>query len=559
MEWLDTLLWDQSSIAHSVLLLATVIAFGILLGKIKFGGISLGITMVLFVGIVLSHFGFTVSSEVNHFVKEFGLILFVYSVGLQVGPGFFSSFKKGGITMNLLATGVVFLGVITTLAIHFVTGTPMVTMVGVLSGAVTNTPGLGAAQQAFADIHGGVVDPTIALGYAVAYPLGVIGIILSIISIRYIFKISMDKESEKIQRESDKSSSGAKGISLIIKNPDIFGKTIGYISNNMEHGSFVVSRVFHRESQRIEIANGNTILNENDKVYVVTTDKDEKSVTKLLGETIDMERKQWIRLESQFISRRILITNQKLSGKKLGQLHLRKMYSINITRINRAGVDLVADPGLSLQVGDTVHVVGTDSAITSVEKVLGNSLKRLNEPNLISLFIGIGLGMLVGSIPFVFPGIPQPVKLGLAGGPLIVAILISRFGYKLKMVSYTTQSANLMIREIGITLFLACVGLGAGENFVGTIVNGGYTWIAYGFIITVLPLLTIGIIGRYFFKINYLTLMGLLAGSTTDPPALAYSNAATGNDAPAVGYATVYPLTMFLRVLTAQLLILFFC
>ena len=559
MEWLDTLLWDQSSIAHSVLLLATVIAFGILLGKIKFGGISLGITMVLFVGIVLSHFGFTVSSEVNHFVKEFGLILFVYSVGLQVGPGFFSSFKKGGITMNLLATGVVFLGVITTLAIHFVTGTPMATMVGVLSGAVTNTPGLGAAQQAFADIHGGVVDPTIALGYAVAYPLGVIGIILSIISIRYIFKISMDKESEKIQRESDKSSSGAKGISLIIKNPDIFGKTIGYISNNMEHGSFVVSRVFHRESQRIEIANGNTILNENDKVYVVTTDKDEKSVTKLLGETIDMERKQWIRLESQFISRRILITNQKLSGKKLGQLHLRKMYSINITRINRAGVDLVADPGLSLQVGDTVHVVGTDSAITSVEKVLGNSLKRLNEPNLISLFIGIGLGMLVGSIPFVFPGIPQPVKLGLAGGPLIVAILISRFGYKLKMVSYTTQSANLMIREIGITLFLACVGLGAGENFVGTIVNGGYTWIAYGFIITVLPLLTIGIIGRYFFKINYLTLMGLLAGSTTDPPALAYSNAATGNDAPAVGYATVYPLTMFLRVLTAQLLILFFC
>ena len=559
MEWVDKLLWDQSSIAHSVLLLATVIAFGILLGKIKFGGISLGITMVLFVGIVLSHFGFTVSSEVNHFVKEFGLILFVYSVGLQVGPGFFSSFKKGGITMNLLATGVVFLGVITTLVIHFVTGTPMVTMVGILSGAVTNTPGLGAAQQAFADIHGGVVDPTIALGYAVAYPLGVIGIILSIISIRYIFKISMDREAEKIQEESKKSTSGTKGISLIIKNPVIFEKTIGYISNNMEHGSFVVSRVFHKETQRIEIANGNTVLKENDKVYVITTEKDEASVTKLLGEPIDMERKQWVRLESQFISRRILITNQKLSGKKLGQLHLRKMYSINITRINRAGVDLVADPGLSLQVGDTVHVVGTDSAITSVEKVLGNSLKRLNEPNLISLFIGIGLGMILGSIPFVFPGIPQPVKLGLAGGPLIVAILISRFGYKLKMVSYTTQSANLMIREIGITLFLACVGLGAGENFVGTIVNGGYTWIAYGFIITVLPLLTIGIIGRYFFKINYLTLMGLLAGSTTDPPALAYANATTGNDAPAVGYATVYPLTMFLRVLTAQLLILFFC
>jgi len=556
MEWINELLWGHG-IAHSILLLSVVIAFGILLGKIKIYGISLGITMVLFVGIILSHYGFTIDHEINHFFKEFGLILFVYSVGLQVGPGFFSSFKKGGITLNMLAAGIVLLGVTVTLIIHYATGIPMSTMVGILSGAVTNTPGLGAAQQAYSDVHG-AVDDTIALGYAVAYPLGVVGIILSILSVRYFFRISMDKEMEALRLEDEHSNSGAKGISMVVTNPAIFDKSISEISATIEHGSFVISRVWRHSNKKIEVAEADTVLHEDDKVFVITTEQDVDSIVAMIGETIEMERKQWVRLESQLVNRRILITNEKMNGKKLGQLQLRKQYGINITRINRAGVELLATPALALQVGDTVSVVGTDSTIANVEKELGNSMKRLNEPNLMTIFIGIGLGMILGSIPFVFPGIPQPVKLGLAGGPLIVAILLSRFGYKLKLVTYTTQSANLMLREVGITLFLACVGLGAGEKFVETVVNGGYAWIGYGFIITVIPLVTIGCIGRHFFKLNYLTLMGLLAGSTTDPPALAYSNATAGNDAPSVSYATVYPLTMFLRVLTAQLLILMF-
>ena len=482
MNWINDLLWGEG-IGHSILLLSFVIAAGIQLGKIKVFGVSLGITLVLFVGIILGHFGFTINHNVIHFFKEFGLILFVYSVGMQVGPGFFSSFKQGGITLNMLACGIVFLGVLTAVILHYATGIPMPTMVGILSGAVTNTPGLGAAQQAFSDMHG-VSDNTIALGYAVAYPLGVIGIILSIILIKYIFRVSFDKENEQLNSEDSSHTNEAKPISLIVKNPA---------------------------------------------------------------------------MESQFINRRILITKPELNGKRLGQLKLRKLYGINITRINRAGVDLVAKPGLTLQVGDRVNVVGTETAVSNVEKVLGNSMKRLNEPNLITIFVGIALGIVLGSIPISFPGIPQPVKLGLAGGPLVVAILISRFGYHYKLITYTTQSANLMLREIGITLFLACVGISAGDGFVDTIVNnGGFAWIGYGFIITFVPLMIIGCIGRYFCKVNYFTLMGLIAGSTTDPPALAYSNATAGNDAPSVGYATVYPLTMFLRVLTAQLLILFF-
>ena len=339
----------------------------------------------------------------------------------------------------------------------------------------------------------------------------------------------------------------------------MFGKTIGDLSALMSHLDFVVSRVWRNDNKQIEIASANTTLQEDDKIFVITTEQDAEAVKTLVGEEIDMERKQWIRMESQFITRRILITKPELNGKKLGDLKLRKLYGINITRINRAGLDLVAKPGLHLQVGDRVNVVGTETAVANVEKVLGNSLKRLNEPNLITIFVGIALGIILGSIPLTFPGIPQPVKLGLAGGPLIVAILVSRFGYQYKLITYTTQSANFMLREIGITLFLACVGLGAGDGFVDTIVNnGGFAWIGYGFIITFLPLIIIGSIARYFFKVNYFTLMGLIAGSTTDPPALAYSNATAGNDAPAVGYATVYPLTMFLRVLTAQLMILFF-
>lgn len=557
MNWINDLLWGEG-IGHSILLLSFVIAAGIQLGKIKVFGVSLGITLVLFVGIILGHFGFTINHNVIHFFKEFGLILFVYSVGMQVGPGFFSSFKQGGITLNMLACGIVFLGVLTAVILHYATGIPMPTMVGILSGAVTNTPGLGAAQQAFSDMHG-VSDNTIALGYAVAYPLGVIGIILSIILIKYIFRVSFDKENEQLNSEDSSHTNEVKPISLIVKNPAIFNKTVAELSNLLEHRDFVISRVWRDSNKQIEIASANTVLQENDKVFVITTETDAETIKTFIGEEIDMERKQWIRMESQFINRRILITKPELNGKRLGQLKLRKLYGINITRINRAGVDLVAKPGLTLQVGDRVNVVGTETAVSNVEKVLGNSMKRLNEPNLITIFVGIALGIVLGSIPISFPGIPQPVKLGLAGGPLVVAILISRFGYHYKLITYTTQSANLMLREIGITLFLACVGISAGDGFVDTIVNnGGFAWIGYGFIITFVPLMIIGCIGRYFCKVNYFTLMGLIAGSTTDPPALAYSNATAGNDAPSVGYATVYPLTMFLRVLTAQLLILFF-
>lgn len=557
MDWINDLIWGQG-VGHSILLLSFVIAVGIQLGKIKIFGVSLGITFVLFVGIIMGHFGITINTHVIHFFKEFGLILFVYSVGMQVGPGFFSSFKEGGVTLNMLATGIVLLGVIIALVLHFITGIPIPTMVGILSGAVTNTPGLGAAQQAYSDMYG-VSDNSIPLGYAVAYPLGVVGIILSIIVIRYIFRISFQKENEQLEKAETSHSNEAIPISLVVKNPAIFNKTVAEISSLLEHTDFVISRIWRDSDKKIDIASANTVLHENDKIFVITTEPNAEKIKIFIGEAIDMERKQWIRMESQFVNRRILITKPELNGKRLGDLKLRKLYGINITRINRAGVDLVAKPNLTLQVGDRVNVVGTETAVSNVEKVLGNSMKRLNEPNLITIFVGIALGIILGSIPFSFPGIPQPVKLGLAGGPLIVAILISRFGYHYKLITYTTQSANLMLREIGIAMFLACVGLSAGEGFVDTIVNdGGVAWIGYGFIITVVPLLVIGCVARYFFKVNYFTLMGLIAGSTTDPPALAYSNATAGNDAPSVGYATVYPLTMFLRVLTAQLMILFF-
>lgn len=543
-------------IGHSILLLSFVIALGIQLGKIKVFGVSLGITLILFVGIVMGQLGFTINHGVLHFFKEFGLILFVYSVGMQVGPGFFSSFKKGGVTLNMLACGIVALGVMLTIGMHFITGVPMTTMVGILSGAVTNTPGLGAAQQAFNDMDG-ANDPTIALGYAVAYPLGVIGIILAIIAIRYIFRISFEKENQQLKQQEAEANT-AQPLSLLIRNPAINGKTVQELFQLVDR-DFVISRVWHPNSS-IEIVTALTRLHEGDKILVVTTEQDREAVQLFFGEVLDMDRSEWLKLDSQLINRRILITKPELNGKHLGQLKLRSTYGVNITRVNRAGVDLVANPHLTLQVGDRVNVVGTADGIANVEKVLGNSMKRLNEPNLITIFVGIFLGILLGSVPLAFPGIPQPVKLGLAGGPLVVAILISRFGYKYKLITYTTMSANLMLREMGIAMFLACVGIGAGEGFVDTIVNnGGFAWIGYGFIITVVPLLIVGCIARYFFQVNYFTLMGLLAGSTTDPPALAYSNATAGNDAPSVGYATVYPLTMFLRVLTAQLLILFFC
>jgi putative transport protein len=555
MNWLYDLLFTDG-VAHTVLLLAFVIAAGIVLGKIKIFGISPGMTLVLFVGIAVSHFGFRVEHHILHFVKEFGLILFVFAVGFQVGPGFFASFKKGGVKLNALAMGIVLLGVLITLIVHFVTGIPITTMVGIMSGAVTNTPGLGAAQEASADVSG-TADPSIALGYAVAYPLGVVGIIVSIIAVRYIFRINFEKEAQAMQADNNVKNEAADTFSLEVRNPAIFDSDIKSVSELVGR-KFVISRVCHTDG-RIEIASSNSMLHAGDKVLVVTSPAEAKAVTAFIGGPAEMSADDWAKLDSALVSRRILVSRSGINGKTLGELKLRAAFGINITRIHRAGVDLIAGPGLQLQLGDRVTVVGSEQAIVAVEKVLGNKLHRLNEPNLIPIFIGIFLGVLLGSIPFAFPGIPQPVKLGLAGGPLIVAILISVFGPKFKLITYTTMSANLMLREIGICLFLACVGLGAGENFVKTIVeDGGVKWIGLGAVITVLPLLIGGVVGRSVYKLNYYTLMGLMAGSTTDPPALSYANGAAGNDAPSVSYASVYPLTMFLRVLMAQLLILIF-
>ncbi|NDW13889.1 putative transporter [Bacteroides sp. 214] len=556
MNWLERLFFGEG-VAHSVLLFSLVIAAGIALGKIKFKGISLGITFVLFVGILAGHFGMKVDHEVLHFMKEFGLILFVYSVGLQVGPGFFSSFKKGGLQLNMLAAGIVFLGVALTIVLHYVTDIPMPTMVGILSGAVTNTPGLGAAQTAFFDTNG-YADPTIAMGYAVAYPLAVVGIIVSIMLVRFVFRINLGKETAQLQGASVGETS-IELVSLEVRNPSVFGRTIKDIALLLDNKKFIVTRVLHHQNEHIEIAQPTSLLNEGDKIFVVTTPKDKDTVVAFVGKTIDMQENDWAMLDKQMVSRRVLVTNSSINGKSIRELNLRGNFGVNITRINRAGVDLLADPALQLQMGDRVTIVGDLNAIQSVIKALGNQLKILNEPHLTPIFIGIFLGVLLGSVPFVFPGIPQPVKLGLAGGPLIVAILMSVLGAKYKLITYTTISANLMLREIGICFFLACVGLGAGENFVETIVHGGgINWVGYGVIITMIPLLVIGFIARKAFKINYYTLMGLMSGSMTDPPALAYANSISDNDAPAVGYASVYPLTMFLRVLSAQLLILFF-
>lgn len=555
MDWINELIFG-SGVAHTIFVLALVISTGILLGKIKIFGISLGITWILFVGIFIGHLGLQIEPELLHFIKEFGLILFIFSIGMQVGPSFFSSFKEGGITLNLLAAGVVLLGVITTYVIHAITGLPISTMVGILSGAVTNTPGLGAAQQTYLEATG-TNDPSIAMGYAVAYPLGVVGIIMSLILFRYLFKINFDKENKELDNVNASKMTEANKFSLQVENPAIFNKSIKEIKSLVEK-DFVISRVLHKDDEKLVVPQPTTILKEGDKVLVVTNLQNIEIIEALIGKKFDMEQSEWTKLDSLLITRRINVTKNEINGKSIGQLKLRNLFGVNITRINRAGVDLVADPRLQLQLGDRVTVVGSEESIANVEKFLGNSLKRLREPNLISIFFGIAIGVLVGSIPFMFPGIPQPVKLGLAGGPLIIAILLSKFGPKYGIITYTTMSANLMLREVGIALFLACVGIGAGDGFVETIANGGYMWIGYGVLITVIPLLIIGIIGRKGFKLNYFTLMGLLSGSMTDPPALSYANSSAGNDVPAVSYATVYPLTMFLRVITAQLMILLF-
>lgn len=557
MDWLLSLLYDDG-IAHTILIFAFVIFAGLILGKIKFFGISLGATFVLFVGIAVSHFGFEVNHATADFIKEFGLILFIFSIGLQVGPGFFSSFKEGGIKLNMYAASIVLLGVVVTIGFYYLLGgrVSMPMMVGVMSGAVTNTPGLGAAQEALRQAYesGQISEiPQIALGYAVAYPLAVVGIISSIILVRVFFKINLEKEVKAIDDLSENTQDLPHRITLKISNKAINNKTL-YDVTSMVGRSFVVSRLL--KNGKYIIPQNSTKIDLDDILLVVCSHQDAEAITAFLGEATEMD---WSLSEKQLVSRRIVITQSNINGKTLGSLKLRSHYGVNVTRVNRAGFDLLADANLNLQVGDRLMVVGELEAIEKVEKVLGNALKKLNEPPIITIFVGIFLGIIFGSIPIYFPGMPMPVKLGLAGGPLIVAILIGRFGYKLKLITYTTLSANLMIREIGITLFLASVGLQAGGQFVETVITSdGLLWVGLGVGITVIPLLIVGSIARKFGKLNYYTLMGLMSGSTTDPPALAYANSVAVNDQPAVAYSTVYPLTMFLRVIAAQLLILIF-
>lgn len=550
MNWLESLLWDPTSVAHIVCLYAFVISVGVLLGKIKVFGVSLGVTFVLFTGILMGHFGFTGEIHILHFIREFGLILFVFCIGLQVGPSFFSSFKKGGMTLNMLAVGIVALNIVVALGIYFIDGNidlPMI--VGILYGAVTNTPGLGAAQEALNQLN--YTGDPIALGYACAYPLGVVGIIGSIIAVRYICRINLKKEEEELNTQETDMKHMPHMLHLEVRNEAIDGKKLIQVKDFLGR-SFVCSRIRHEG--HVSIPNQDTEFHIGDQLFIVCSEEDAEAVTAFIGREIQVD---WEKQDTPMVSRRILVTKSEINGKKLGSMHFRSMYGVNVTRINHSGMDLFADPNLVLQVGDRVMVVGQQDAVERVAGVLGNQLKRLDTPNIVTIFVGIFLGILLGSLPIAFPGMPTPVKLGLAGGPLVVAILIGRFGHKMHLVTYTTMSANLMLCEIGIVLFLASVGIEAGEHFVQTVVEGsGLAYVGYGFLITTIPLLIIGMIARFYCKVNYFTLMGLIAGSNTDPPALAYSNQASGNDAPSVGYSTVYPLTMFLRILAGQMILL---
>ena len=552
MNWLQSLFFG-TGVPHSIFILTLAIACGISLShRLKFKGITLGITWILFCAIAFSHFGMHLDPMVETFAKDFGLILFVYSIGLQVGPSFFSSFGKGGIKLNLLAMTVVFLGCATAYIISVLFGVDIATMTGVLFGAVTNTPGLGAAQQAFADITGNA-NPNIASGYAMAYPLGVVGIITVILAMRWFFRIKLENEEARVASESEVQKE-IKYIDVLLVNPQVEGAHIRDLSQ-LCHMNLIVSRLV-RPTGEDELPDVDTVLHVGDRIRVVVDKENEKSVLLLGMETSLPEDSNQ---QAHLVSRHVVVTKPELNGKRIGDLNVRATYHVSITRIRRAGIELLATRDLYLQLGDRITVVGEERAVNKVEKLFGNSTKRLDVPNLASIFLGIALGVVAGMLPIMLPGLSQPFKLGIAGGSLIIAILMGCFGPKLHVITYTTSSANLMIREIGIALFLAAVGFGAGKTFIPTLLDGGYVWIGYGVIITLLPLLIVGVIGRMWLKLDYFTLMGLLAGSTTNPPALAYATTvSTANDRSAVAYSTVYPLTMFLRVLTGQLMILFF-
>ena len=561
MDWIIALFTNNESVAHIVLLYASVIAVGVLLGKVKIGGISLGVTFVLFAGIVAGHTGFTAPVSLLTFIQDFGLILFVFCIGLQVGPGFFESFKRGGITLNMLSTTAVFLNIAVMFACYFiffdtseVTNLPM--MVGTLYGAVTNTPGLGAANEALTSVFTNGDVPQIASGYACAYPLGVLGIIAATIAIRFICKINLNEEEDKlIQAEDDNPHAKPCQIRLSVDNSYVEGRSLQEISEFLNR-EFVCSRL--KRNDIIQIPNGETVVQKGDEMLIVCAESDAE-VIKSFGHAAELP---WVEEEKRqpMISKRVVITSPSMNGKVLGKIHFSSIYGVNITRITRQGIDLFASHDLHLQVGDRIMMVGHEENVNRVERMMGNSMRRLNAPNIATIFIGIFIGILFGSFPIAIPGMPVPLKLGLAGGPLIIAILIGRYGYRMKLVTYTTTSANMMLREIGLVLFLASVGIKAGDGFVNTVVQGdGLKYVYTGFLITVIPILIVGTIARLRYKFNYFTIMGMIAGTYTDPPALAYANQVCSHDAPSTGYSTVYPLSMFLRIFTAQLIVLFCC
>lgn len=561
MDWIIELFTNNESVAHIVLLYASVIAVGVLLGKVKIGGISLGVTFVLFAGIVAGHIGFTAPVSLLTFIQDFGLILFVFCIGLQVGPGFFESFKRGGVTLNMLTTTAVLLNIAVMFACYFiffdtsdVTNLPM--MVGTLYGAVTNTPGLGAANEALTSVFTTGDVPQIASGYACAYPLGVLGIIAATIAIRFICKINLNEEEDKLmQAEEENTSVKPCQIRLSVDNSYVEGRSLQEISEFLNR-EFVCSRLKHDDI--IQIPNGETVVHKGDEMLIVCAESDAE-VIKSFGHAAELP---WVEEEKKqpMISKRVVITNPSMNGKVLGKMHFSSIYGVNITRITRQGIDLFASHDLHLHVGDRIMMVGHEENVNRVERMLGNSMRRLNAPNIATIFIGIFIGILFGSFPIAIPGMPVPLKLGLAGGPLIIAILIGRYGYRMKLVTYTTTSANMMLREIGLVLFLASVGIKAGDGFVNTVVQGdGLKYVYTGVLITVIPILIVGTIARLKYKFNYFTIMGMIAGTYTDPPALAYANQVCSHDAPSTGYSTVYPLSMFLRIFTAQLIVLFCC
>ena len=551
-----------TGVAHSIMLLAFVIGTGLFLGRFKFKGVSLGSTWILFMGILMGHLGLRTDPSVLHFVKEFGLILFVFSIGLQVGPGFFHSFKSGGVKMNLLAAMNILLAVVVTWAISAFSGEDLKTMVGVMSGAVTNTPGLGAAQQTFVDVvtSGGgdtaaasAHSAALASAYAVAYPMGVIGVILVILLGKALFKIEPKKELEALEA-AESTDAQARRMHVAVENPAIFGQKLGSIMREFG-GGFVVSRIM--KGEEIQFPTADSVLSEGDKLLIVTSQQEVDRVRILFGQEVPMHREDWVVKDHNMVTRRIVVTKSSLTGRKLKDLHFRDAFGVSVTRVIRAGVELVAAPNLYIQVGDGLICVGTQDNIENLALKVGNSNDALNKPNLVPIFLGIVVGIIFGSIPIRFPGIPQAIKLGLAGGPLIIAILLGYFGPRYKITTYTTSSANLMIREIGISLFLAAVGLGAGADFWSSIVGGGYWWILYGALITLVPLCITFVVARALCHLNFYQICGLISGSCTNPPVLAFAQGMYGSDYTSVNYATVYPLSMFLRVLVAQLLILF--